>query len=291
MLRQFTNAVCDISNMTFELLPSLPDALRILSESTGTTWTRAKFFKTVVDHSLPLLATTPNDSWPVIYSMGEQRNPGIPELGYRRHALLAGNAIRNLAMHGEACTSDVALEPGDPDFITWPAIKARRLERELELKQRAYTAEEWDALPPWSRWLPADFMGESDVYTLSEEVTVTDDTCRVPAETIEELLAMVANTSNKPVADSPPFVLAKKYRTRRNSLDAPIEKALKAAGSMSSSDVWVHLREHALQGEPPFTGQVEGNKLYYTNDHNEVAILNKEALKKRMERLRKAAPD
>lgn len=242
------------------------------------------FFKAVIDRSLTLRAATPSDCLPVIESTGQQHNAGFPELGYRRHALLSRNAIMNLAVHGEAETKDVALEPGDPDFMTWPEIKARRQQREVELAQRAFPADEWDALPAWSRWRPAEFMGESDVYTLSQWVKVTDDTCRVPRETIEELLEKAQPKRAQPVSSV--AIGGTKHLIKRNSLDGPLEQAMQRAGSTSTGNVWVHLRELALEGTLPFTGLVQDDALHYTNDKKQHAMLSKEALKKRLQKYR-----
>lgn len=267
--------------MAFELLPSLPEALRILSETTSTPWTRDKFFNAVIKHALPLRSTTPNDCWPVIESMGKQYDPDLPILGHRRLALLPFHAIKNLAMHKEAETVQVAFEPGDYEFVSWLKIKEIRvkLKHELDQKPRPMTEREWSEHS-------ATFMGESDVVILSKWVTVTDDTCRVPPETIAELQALSSSGEISPEAQRMSTVPATQHRTRRNSLDAPIEKAIKAAGSIASSDVWVQLRESALRGDPPFTGEIEGSTLHYTNDDNQVKPLTKAALKKRIERLR-----
>jgi hypothetical protein len=262
--------------MTFEQTLTLSDALRILSETTGASWTRADFFKAVIDQSLPMWATTPSDCWPVTESMGKQHDAGLSSLGYRRYALLSHVAIKNLAMHGEATSCDVALTPGDAEFMPWPAIKARRLmlQHEFEQLPRPLTAQQWEERP-------ANFMGESDVVVLSQRVTVTDDTCRVPTETIQELKVLAP----QPVQVSKgSAVTGIKHRMSRNLLDGPIRSAIDRASSSSYQDVWIHLREIAKDGTLPFTGLVEGNKLGFIDDNNKYKTLSKDALRKRLDK-------
>ncbi|MBV6324908.1 hypothetical protein [Duganella violaceipulchra] len=244
------------------------------------------FFNAVIANSLPLRATTPIGCNPVIESIGEQRNAHFPPLGYRRHALLSRATTMNLAMHGEATTTGVALEPGDPDYMTWQEIKARRLHRAHELAHAPHTVEQLDAQPHWERWLPEDFMGESEVFMLSQWVTVTDETCRVPTETIEELQANGAPTAEQP--HSHRAIVGIKHLIKRNSMDGPIEAAIKRAGTMSSGAVWIHLRDLALDGTPPFTGLVEDERLHFTDDKNRPTSLSKNALKMRLVKHRKS---
>lgn len=266
--------------MTFELLPSLSDALRILSETTGTTWTREMFFKAVIDHSLPLWATTPNGCRPVIESMGKQYDADLPELGYRRHALLSRYAIRDLAMHRQTASKDVAFEPGDSEHMTWQAIKARRLalQQDCEQRPRPMTAEDWDEHQ-------ATFMGESDVIVLSQWVTVTDDTCHVPNETIQELQAI---TPARAAHSAHRTSMSTVHLIKRNCLDGPIEAAIQKAGSTAIGAVWSILRDMAFNEVAPFTGGVDGAALEYTNDENELTMLTREALRKRLSRSKKA---
>lgn len=246
--------------MTFQLLPTLPDALRILSESTGTIWTRTKFFQSIIDNNLPLRATVPVEYY-VVDNMGEADfDAGFQELAFRRLALLNSYAIKNLALNGDADTRYVALAPGDPGFMTWPEIKANR---------KRYSD---------------DYVGES-VFLFSQYVQVTEETCRVPPETIEELQALAPKRAPSSVKAS---TIHTTYFIKRNSLDGPIEEAIKRAGSTSSGMVWIHLRDIALEGAPPFTGMVEDELLHYTNDKNQPATLSKDALKKRLQKYRRS---
>lgn len=77
---------------------------------------------------------------------------------------------------------------------------------------------------------------------------------------------------------------AKQHKLRKNSLDAPIEKAIKQAGGQDTAAVYVQLRELALNCEPPFTGALDGAALCYTNDNNKPDKLTKSALGKRLKR-------
>lgn len=264
--------------MTLQFHLTLDEALCFLTDKTGTTWTTTRFYDAVLKHSLPLRATTPNDCLPIIESMGQQHEAGLPALGHRRHALLLTSAIRDLALHGETQTRMVALEPGDPGFMDWAAIKARR----LELDHSAHSAEEWEALWPGTRWVDGDFMGESEVVVLSEQVKVTDQTCRVPAETLEALQLLAPERMSSISTSAPTKVV---HLIKRNSLDAPIERAIELAGSTTIGDVWPQLRDLAEKELLPFTGHIDGAALEYTNDDNQVDMLTREAVRKRLARL------
>ncbi len=242
-------------------MPSLPDALQILSASTGITWTRTSFFQAIIDNVLPLRATTPNNLL-VVDNMGKADfDAGFQELEFRRLALLDSYTIKDLALNGDAYTRAVALDPGDPGFLTWPEIKASRS------RSREH------------------FMGES-TFMFSQFVHVTDDTCRVPPETIAELEALMPGRAPSSVKVGTTNTT---YLMKRNSLDGPIEQAIKRAGSTSSGIVWIHLRDLALEGVSPFTGRVEKDVLEYTNDKNQLKTLSKDAVKKRLLKYRRSS--
>jgi len=80
-----------------------------------------------------------------------------------------------------------------------------------------------------------------------------------------------------------------RHKLRTNSLDAPIQKAITLAGNLSTAAVFLQLKNLALENEPPFTGQVEGDALCYTNDDNKSDKLTKNALDHRLRPRRKAA--
>jgi len=74
-------------------------------------------------------------------------------------------------------------------------------------------------------------------------------------------------------------------KIRKNSLDAPIKKAIKKAESIETGAVYLELRALALDCESPFTGEFDGNALLYTKDDNKtVAKLSKPALGKRLKK-------
>jgi hypothetical protein len=76
---------------------------------------------------------------------------------------------------------------------------------------------------------------------------------------------------------------------RRDLLTTSIEAAIKAAGNYESADVHLQLKELALGGVLPFTGEIEGGNLTYTNSQNKTAVLKKSALAQRLKRLKKIA--
>lgn len=83
-------------------------------------------------------------------------------------------------------------------------------------------------------------------------------------------------------AQSSPPALVKVNKLRRNSLDPAIDKAVELAGNKRLADVYLQLRELAIEEEKPFTGIIDGDALCYTNDNGEAAKLTKDALGKRL---------
>lgn len=86
---------------------------------------------------------------------------------------------------------------------------------------------------------------------------------------------------HKTGAVSPPSPL-KINKLRRNILDPAIDKAIALAGNTELADVYLQLRDLAIEEEKPFNGIIEGDALCYTNDNGEPARLTKDALGKRL---------
>ncbi|WP_208281606.1 hypothetical protein [Massilia oculi] len=172
---------------------TLIEALNDLSSKTARTWSRAGFFHLVVELFLPLRGIAPDTARPVI-AAGEDGFVGaqLPYPG-RRLTVLSTPQIKDLWIHGECLTRSVALEPGEPGYLDWSAVKARR----KAMDRPAHTSEAWNAKWPDSNWHDGEFMGECGVSLFDEVVRVTDETCRVPRETVEELLAYVAGVEGE----------------------------------------------------------------------------------------------
>ena len=75
-----------------------------------------------------------------------------------------------------------------------------------------------------------------------------------------------------------------KAANHRGVLAAPIIKAIKRAANSELNTVWLELRELALNGEPPFTGECKNEKLAYTNAKNELKWFTKKKLGQRFTR-------
>jgi hypothetical protein len=58
--------------------------------------------------------------------------------------------------------------------------------------------------------------------------------------------------------------------TGRDILAPVIDKAIRDAGSKDFQVVFLKLRELALNGEPPFNGEIDGSALCYTNSQNKL---------------------
>lgn len=73
-------------------------------------------------------------------------------------------------------------------------------------------------------------------------------------------------------------------KSRTNSLDAPIQMAIKLAGSLETAAVFTALRDLALKETRPITGDVRNGELFYTNDKEDVVPLTKGSLGKRLKK-------
>lgn len=82
-----------------------------------------------------------------------------------------------------------------------------------------------------------------------------------------------------------PKINTKPMKRRRDLLTPIIEEAVKEAGSYDSAKVFLILKEKALSSTSPFTGNIEGDSLQYTNSKNKIDLLSKEAIGKRLSRL------
>ena len=308
---------------------SLDTAYKILAARTGRPWTRADFFTAVIQMSLPLVSTTPADTRPVIRYFDREHDARMD--GPRPYAALLTSHIRDLSAHGEVMTAAVALAPWHDGYRSWEQIKNRR----KEMNRAAHTPATWNQQWPDCPWSDGEIMGEDDTAYFSPPVLVTDATCRVPPETIQELICAhdqqlalqgttalgdpdavsvstsmssnlqvaqhenpgaeerMAGSSLPATADSPvqggavPIVKVKRHRLRRDALHVVIDKAIARAGNLDTADVGLQLRELALASEPPFTGEVQGNALMYTDEENKVVPLTRNALDARLRRAKK----
>lgn len=79
-----------------------------------------------------------------------------------------------------------------------------------------------------------------------------------------------------------PVPQANKLRT--NTLDPAIDKAIEQAGCTTLAQVYLELKGLAIEECKPFTGEVDGGSLCYTDDENKPAKLSRNALGKRLKR-------
>lgn len=170
--------------MDIPALLTVIEALALLTTLSGRPWTRTSFFSLVVDLALPMRSITPSGACPVIAAGEEFVSAQLPYPG-RRLAVLSTPQIKELWLYGETHTRSVALESGEPGHLSWDEIKGRR----EVLNRSSQSPESWNAKWPDGAWHDGEFMGECAFSLFNDVVRVTDDTCRVPRETIMELLA------------------------------------------------------------------------------------------------------
>ena len=177
--------------MPIPAILTLEETLSLLAAESGRNWSRSGFFNLVVDRALPLRAITPETVCPVVASGEEFVSAQLPYPG-RRLAVLSTPQIKDLWLYGATHTRSVALEPGEPGYLNWDEIEARR----EVLNRSAHSPESWNAKWPDGNWHDGELMGECGFSLFNDVVHVTDTTCRVPRETIAELLAVTAEAGN-----------------------------------------------------------------------------------------------
>lgn len=101
----------------------------------------------------------------------------------------------------------------------------------------------------------------------------------------------------EPIAVLPPAAGGKPpgtmhiIKAHRNVLDPLIDRAIVKAGGQDPHAVFPVLRDMALSEKLPFTGNIEGGALHYTDDKGAVKSLTKDALAARLKRRRASLSD
>jgi hypothetical protein len=107
--------------------------------------------------------------------------------------------------------------------------------------------------------------------------------CRFPdpaPQPIQDATKRVHAAANGPESD-------KQAKLIRSLVTPLIERAIIAGGSTEFPKVLVALRELALHGEKPFTGEITGKGFVYTDGNNQVRTFTKNALGSYLRRRRK----
>ncbi|CAE6878720.1 hypothetical protein [Paraburkholderia domus] len=102
------------------------------------------------------------------------------------------------------------------------------------------------------------------------------------------LAAPLSDASTAEASQPIPVAINSSFKIRRNILDPAIEKATGMTGNKDTAAVFLALKNMALNGEAPFTGQVSNGNLCYTDDNNTVVYLTKNALRARLRRRQRA---
>ena len=118
-------------------------------------------------------------------------------------------------------------------------------------------------------------------WMLDAPQTVTTEQVKIDKTLIEALPITQSDTAPaKAVQEN----VIKKNKLNRNELDPAIDEAIKQAGNMHLADVFLKLKDLAINEYAPFTGVIEKNSLFYTNSNdNDEDKLTKNALGKRLE--------
>ncbi len=254
-------------------------------------WTIDEVKQEIIRSRLPAYSFLPSDSSAGIVIVSRRLIDGKlvttpePTLKTRLVTLLQPE-IEQVFNGGQIITDRPAWHFGDSPYRTWGEIEAFRAANHRVIANWETDQGEW--------------MGESDEYFFSRPVEINKfSSLFVPRHTIAELarielhgrdMQSVAATAAKSVTAGSvavpvtPSVSSTTHKMRRTSLDAPIDKAIKLAGSLDPGAVYLQLKNLAINEELPFTGSVHGSNLQYTNDKNEVVMLTKDSLGKRLKK-------
>lgn len=170
------------------------------------------------------------------------------EFERRQNALLHNLSNHN---HFSPCISNHGTQPGNrlvslSEFAAWAVHEVNWGDMPLEFKALAQVGK----LPP------------------------------VASRAVDKMPLVLPTTV--PVSQSETAAKVVRHKLRTNSLDVPIAKAVRQAGSLDTGAVYLELRELAICGEKPFTGELDGDPLCYTTDKNEPGKLTKNALRHRL---------
>jgi hypothetical protein len=92
-----------------------------------------------------------------------------------------------------------------------------------------------------------------------------------------------------PIAAQKLTVTRQAVKAHRNVLDPLIDRAIVKVGSEDTAAVFLLLKEAALTGEQPFTGEAKDGKLFYTTLNDRLDYLTKERLRHRLKLRKRAA--
>lgn len=123
-------------------------------------------------------------------------------------------------------------------------------------------------------------MEEPSCYVILQDVNKWLGENGYPYQWTTNTVKVINQSASLPVQKHQP-------KMRRDLLTGPIEQAIKAAGNYECADVYIELKDLALAGISPFSGDVSDGALSYTNAKNGVAALKKTALGQRLKRLKK----
>lgn len=237
---------------------NIPMALHFLSESTGATWMETHLFSLISHSDIYLHAAVPPWTQMELIKWEDARPVALPFIrpGCEILVMLRQEEAEKIWVTGNTIISGYVVVPEsvllDPNsqIGLMTRVKVSRSDLRLTRPMLLSILKKWE---------------ES----------------RQPIRPIGPLLPEATTPST---SLPPPPAQSITHKLRTNSLDAPIKKAVERAGSLATGPVYVHLRELALSGEPPFSGITDGDALCYTNDNNEPAKLTKDALSKRLKK-------
>ena len=184
----------------------------------------------------------------------------------------------------------------DGDLKVFPSDSNIRYEPDMDDESRAtresgLLCHETDVLPGGFTWL--DKMYDKKLYEALHPVLNNLEAywndLNTWIEQNEPRIGPIFQNPGIPVPEKesvpvPKPPLTRVHKLRRNILDPAIDKAVKKAESNNLAEVYLALKELALAEEPPFTGEINGNSLLYTNSNNELKSFNREALRQRLKR-------
>lgn len=258
-------------------ISTITEALSALDKLTGRTWTDSELFDLTSHLGIELHASAPITAKVIVQELVKGKGlvakfGGMPTRASGLASLLPWQ-VSQLWVSGETLANR-AYSGGDREeegeYILFDEpVRVTREQVRIRSETLQYIIKIWQNAQS-GRWIKDNSAPEGMRYQSG------------PAWMFP--LPSAAPTAPKKEAESTnaKSTQVKINKLRRNSLDPAIDKAINLAGNTKLADVYLQLKELAMEEVKPFTGSFDGGALCYTDDNDQPAKLTKNALGKRL---------
>lgn len=129
----------------------------------------------------------------------------------------------------------------------------------------------------------------SSMGNKAKRTKLADNGTVAPANATEPADISQNSTDDQRASEPHASSITHSTKQRRNELDSVIDEALQITGNDNPTEVFMALKEMALQSTLPFTGIIKGDKLLYTTLKNTEGTLTRNGVSSRIKTRRKNA--